>query len=101
MSSNNSAGSSESDIFYNRRLRGTVVYRLRNYFSFGVLGISFICGLAFHYLPPTQKFHHKVMEGALNDNEETIGRKMMFREHLRTSADTLRKVMEDDMKPIP
>jgi len=101
MSTNSGTGSSEPDRYYNRRLRGTVVYKFRNHFSFGVLGVSFLCGLMFHYLPPIQKLSQSLDEGLLADNEEIISRKGLFKEQLRISADTLRKALEDEMKPVP
>jgi len=101
MSTNSGIGSSEPDRYYNRRLRGTVVYKFRNYYAFGVLGVSFLCGLMFHYLPPIQKLNQRLGEGILDDNEEITNRKGLFKEQLRISADTLRKLLEDDMKPIP
>jgi len=90
------------DLYYNRRLRGTVAYRFRNYFAIAVLGGATICGLVFHFLPGSQLFKQKLDEGALNDNEETLTRKHLFRQQLRTSSETLRLIIEDDdNKPVP
>lgn len=69
-----------------RRTRGTPLFRIRNYFAFGVFGISIISGLLFHYSEGAQKLKTRIDHSLEKSAEETAFKRELMREFLTKSS---------------
>lgn len=83
------------DPYYNRRAKGTKFRAFRHRVSLAVLAVSGLIGIGFHYLPHSQVLVQKIKDGALDDDEAIISRKVLMLESLTRSSASIRKEIKD------